>query len=360
MSVSDTGFEDLDDALDDASALLDADTGGLLRGAASAGALVRATAAAVGEGALDALDGHAPRSVVLAWASGSARYAGELVTAVAAATSGIPVLATHTVPRWLGPLDVLVVLADDGGDTLLAEEVGRAGRRGAEVVLGCPEEGPLAAAGGPRAHRLPPRVPVPAGMTFPRHVAVAAAVLAKLVGPGSPAGDFEVLADALDAEAASNHPAREVFRNPAKRLAARMSGHECVLAGAGAPGTVVAEHAAALLLRHAGILATAATLSDVLASPARHRSVDRDQRASLFHDPQLDGPLVGAAHRVLVLATAEEHAQAQAHTQILDDVEVLTATEAGAPGASGVGALPQLMVLAARLQTAAAYLGLLR
>lgn len=360
MSVSDPGVEDLGDTLDDARALLAADTGGLLRGAASAGALVRATAAAVAEGALDALTGHAPRSVVVAWGTGTARYAGELVAAVAAATSGIPVLATHTVPRWLGPLDVLVVLADDAGDTVLAEEVGRAGRRGAEVVLGCPEEGPLAAAGGSRALRLPPRVPVPAGMTFPRHVAVAAAVLATLVGPGQPAGDLEVLADLLDAEAGRDHPANDVFGNPAKRLAARMSGHGCVLAGAGAPGTVVAEHAAAVLLRHAGIVAAAVTLPDVLASPAQRGSAGPDQPAGLFHDPQLDGPLVGVARRVLVLATADEHAQAQARTQVLDDVEVLTATEAGAPGPPGVGALAELMVLGVRLQTAAVYLGLLR
>ncbi|MEO6881320.1 MAG: tobH protein [Mycobacteriaceae bacterium] len=356
MSVPVTGVEDLDDA----RALLDADTSGLLRGAASAGALVRATAAAVAEGALDALDGHAPRSVVVAGGSGSARLAGDLVAAASAASSGIPVLATHTVPRWVGPLDVLVVLADDAGDSVLAEEVGRAARRGAEVVLGCPEDGPLAAAGGSRTLRLPPRVPVPAGMSFPRHVAVAAAVLATLVGPGQPAGNLEVLADALDAEAGRDRAANDVFGNPAKRLAVRMSGHGCVLAGAGAPGTVVAEHAAVALLRHAGIVAAAVSLSDALAAPAHPGSVGHDQRAGLFHDPQLDGPLVGTPRRVLVLATAEDHARAQARTQALDDVEVLTATEVGEPGLPGAGALTELLVLGLRLETAAVYLGLLR
>lgn len=360
MSVPVSGAPELGDTLDDPQALLAADTAGLLRGAASAGALVRATAAAAAEGALDALDGHAPRSVVITWGPGPARYAAELVVAAVAATSGIPVLATHTVPRWLGPLDVLVVLADDGGDPVLAEEVGRAGRRGAEVVLGCPEEGPLAAAGGPRAMRLHPRVPVPVGMTFARHVAVTAVVLATLVGPGRPGGDLELLADALDAEAGRDHPANDVFANPAKRLASRMSGHEVVLAGAGAPGTVVGEHAAAALLRHAGIGAAAVALSEVLAAPSNPGAAGRGSLESLFHDPQLDGPPVGAPRRVLVLATAAEHPRAEARAAALEDVEVLTATEPGAPGAPGDGALVELMVLAARLEAAAVYLGLLR
>ncbi|MCV7105140.1 TobH protein, partial [Mycolicibacterium chitae] len=55
--------------IDDTEGLIEADRDGLLRSASMAGAQVRATAAAVDEGALDALRGaQRPRSVV--WVAG--------------------------------------------------------------------------------------------------------------------------------------------------------------------------------------------------------------------------------------------------------------------------------------------------
>ena len=48
--------------LDDTDALLEADSDGLLRAAAQAGAQVRATASAVDEGALESVTGGAPSS----------------------------------------------------------------------------------------------------------------------------------------------------------------------------------------------------------------------------------------------------------------------------------------------------------
>ncbi|MDN2502236.1 tobH protein, partial [Nocardia nova] len=61
--------------LDDVASLEAADSGGILRSAASGGAQVRATAAAVAENALIRLDGLRPRSLVLVSGTGRAARA---------------------------------------------------------------------------------------------------------------------------------------------------------------------------------------------------------------------------------------------------------------------------------------------
>ena len=74
--------------LDDADAVMAADSHGALHSAALAGAQIRASAAAVREGALSALEGMRPRSVVFVAASGPARRAAELVTSIFGPSAG--------------------------------------------------------------------------------------------------------------------------------------------------------------------------------------------------------------------------------------------------------------------------------
>ena len=69
--------------LDDAEALLEADTQGLLRAAATAGAQVRATAAAVEEAALDPVSGGGrPRTLIWVAGRGAAESAGAMLSAL--------------------------------------------------------------------------------------------------------------------------------------------------------------------------------------------------------------------------------------------------------------------------------------
>ncbi|MFM9034017.1 MAG: TobH protein, partial [Mycobacterium sp.] len=65
--------------LDDAGGLAEADRDGLLRASAMAGAQVRATAAAVEEGALAQLDGARPRTVIWLAGRGPAEAAGAML-----------------------------------------------------------------------------------------------------------------------------------------------------------------------------------------------------------------------------------------------------------------------------------------
>ena len=117
--------------LDDVDGLLAADRDGLLRAAAMAGAQVRATAAAVDEGALDSVRaGGPPRTLIWIADAGPARSAGAMLVGAFAATTGVPIVPAAAVPPWTGALDVVVVAGADAGDPVLVT----AAATGARVI----------------------------------------------------------------------------------------------------------------------------------------------------------------------------------------------------------------------------------
>ncbi|HCA52529.1 MAG TPA: TobH protein, partial [Mycobacterium sp.] len=100
--------------LDDTEGLLEADRDGFLRASAQAGAQVRATAAAVDEGALESITGgQRPRTVIWVGARGAAEAAGAMLTAALSGSAAEPLVILSDSPPWVGPLDVLVAAGDD-------------------------------------------------------------------------------------------------------------------------------------------------------------------------------------------------------------------------------------------------------
>ncbi|HPX37286.1 MAG TPA: TobH protein [Mycobacterium sp.] len=362
--------------LDDTEGLLDADRDGLLRAAATAGAQVRATAAAVEEGALESVAGdQRPRTVVWVAGRGPAESAGAMLAAALSGTTGAPIVTVAESPPWIGPLDVLIAAGDDPGDPALVGAAAIAVRRGARVVVAAPYEGPLRDATAGRAAVLAPRLWVPDEFGLSRYLAAGLATFSA-VDPSVPAPLAE-LADSLDAEAARNSAAREVFTNPAKALADRISGRPTVLAGDCAATLALARHGAAVLLRVAGEPVAAAGLGDALAA-LRTGIASRfgDSVDALFHDEEIDGPLPGRP-RVVALALAAERQTLSARVSGIDGVELIGADDVGtgdvgaeefSPGDLGAetsGSAPgpgrvqdQLAILALRLEMAAVYLRL--
>jgi len=337
--------------LDDAARLLAADSEGRLRGAASAGALVRSVAEDARRGVLASLQSRTVRSVVLVAARGPARHAALLLQALVGDVATMPVVHAAQTPRWVGALDVVVVATDDPGDAQLAQSVASAVGRGAEVVLCAPVEGLLAPAAAGRALALPPRVWVPDGMGLLHFAAAGLAVLTALRACATP--DLAAVADELDAEAERNQAGREVFANPAKALALRCSGNNLVLAADSTAPGVLAAHLAGSLLSYAGIVAVPVELAQALvAQPVS----GGDSVQSLFHDPEIDGPLPVTPLRVVLLGTASERTRLQARSAALTDVELaLGSIESGVLQEDPIA---ELLQLAARCETAAVYLGL--
>ena len=100
--------------------LLAADRDGLLRAASMAGAQVRATAAALDEGALDPLQSdQPPRTVIWVAGRGNAETAGAMLAAMLGGSAAAPIVVASEVPPWIGALDVLVLAGDDPGDPAL-------------------------------------------------------------------------------------------------------------------------------------------------------------------------------------------------------------------------------------------------
>lgn len=347
--------------LDDTDALLAADRDGLLRAASAAGAQVRATATALAEGVLEPLNlGQPPRSVVWVAGRGTAATAGSVLAAALGASVTAPMVVCSEAPPWLGALDVLIVAGDDPGDGALVGAAATGVRRGARVLVLAPDEGPLRDITVGRSVALAPRLWVRDDFTLARYLAAGLAAVAVLdMGLQT---DVAALADELDAETLRNSAGREVFINPAKTLAERMSGREVVLAGDNAATLAAARHSAAVLLRIAGQAAAAVGLPDALAG-----LVGRTE-GSLFHDEQIDGPLP-PRRRTFVLATDAERPTVLARIGGFDDVDVINAEDVpdGSVASAGVepplgGERPeqQLAMLAVRLEMTAVYLRLVR
>jgi hypothetical protein len=348
--------------IDDADALIAADRDGLLRAASTAGAQVRATAAASEEGALDPVRGDTPRTVIWVAGRGTAETAGTMLAATLGGTAAAPIVVAAEAPPWIGALDVLIVAGDDPGDPALVGAAATGVRRGARVVVAAPYEGPLRDSTAGRVAVLEPRMRVPDEFGLGRYLAAGLAAL-ESVDP-KVRTDLAVMADELDAEALRNSAGREVLTNPAKALAERMAGRAIVLAGDCAATLALARHGSSALLRIGHRVVAATGLADALvalrATPGLADSAD-----ALFHDEAIDGPLPERL-RVLALTLAADRAVVAARVAPLDDVDIVGAEDvpdvtvgpAGQVGAQR--AEQQLAILAVRLEMAAVYLRLVR
>lgn len=348
--------------LDDAEALLAADRDGLLRAASMAGAQMRAAAAALYEGELDSLCAdQPPRTLVWVAGRGTAERAGSVLAAALGGSLAAPIVVAPDAPAWIGALDVLVLAGDDPSDPTLVSAAATAVRRGARVVVVGPFEGPLRDATAGRAVVLAPRLRVTEDFGLYHYLGAGLATL-QVVDPAFEV-DLAALADDLDAEALRNSAGRELFTNPAKNLAERMSGLEVVLAGDTSATLALARHGAAMLLRIAHRPVAAVGLADALVAlrAGMGAAPGADREAALFHDEQIDGPLP-ARVRTFVLATDNVRPVVMARVADLSEVEVLAAEDVPdvkVPVSSGHPE-QQLAMMAVRLEMTAVYLRLVR
>lgn len=366
-----TGAADLDDVDD----LIAGDSDGLLQAAALAGAQVRAVAEAIREGVLGPLATLRPRSVVVVHGdSGVARDAVALIVACLASRVDVPIVSAPGLPGWVGPLDVVVVAGDDAGDMALADAAARAQRRRAEVVVAAPLEGPLRDALGGGGIDMSPRVQVDPRFRFIGYVATLLAVFTSLsdvrfTGTVPLVTD---IADALDDEAATDHPARETFHNRAKLLAAGMADRRVVWTGDSPAASVVAARNATSVLALSGKICGAADIDDVARMSLQSWAAGGPSAVdSIFHDPQIDGPLTDEPPRVMAVTTATRQWYTQRRIAGIPDADTVigdpdrddAATHpAAAPGpddlADGPADLAGYMLLALRVDIAAVYLHL--
>src|SRR5690606_18916553 len=218
----------IDEALlDDEKALIEADSGGMLRAAASAGPQVRESTVLAGEANLGVLaDEGRPRAVVVAGV-GTAARTGDVLATVAGPRCPVPVLAPRSagVPGWVGAADVVIAVSASGRSPEALAAAEAAARRGARLVaVGAPDSQLQSVAERARA----PFVPVPRraparaslwALTVPVLLAARALGLVRINE-----ADLAETAARLDADADRCRPGAESFVNPAKSLAIDLAG----------------------------------------------------------------------------------------------------------------------------------------
>jgi glucose/mannose-6-phosphate isomerase len=297
--------------LDDADGLASADLSGMLRTIAGAGAQVREASTRAAEADVGSLSEERPRAVVLS-AVGSSAAACEVLRALVADDVPLPLIEASgpTLPRWVGPLDLVIAVSRSGTATPTLDAATEAGRRGCRVVTISAPRSPLDVLGD-RVRGLTLAVD-----KADRHtrtslwslvvplIAVADALGLVAVSPDAVA----LAADRLDTIAEKCRPGSESFVNPAKRLALDISGSLPVIWGAGGLCRVAAKRFARQLHANAKYPALDGGLQE-----AAHGSVALFDGAfatvpaeDVFRDPFDDPTPTSMPIRVVLMRDAPE------------------------------------------------------
>jgi hypothetical protein len=259
--------------LDDASVWQRADA--TLRWLAESGARVRREVAeaaeAIADGVSRAAEQQRPRAVVAAGPDS------RLLRAVLEPWCPVPFVAwpAPSLPGWAGGLDLVVVLAHDGGAGS-ASAVAEAVRRGCQVVVACPPGSMVAEHAAGRWSTILPS-------TTRDQLATAVVMLDYLeqvrLGPQT---DAERVATALDEVATACSPHRDLSVNPAKELAISMADAVPMVWGGSVLAARAARRIAESLRRTSG--------RSALAGDAEHLLpvLDAARPHDVFDDPFAD------------------------------------------------------------------------
>lgn len=199
----------------------------LLRQLALLGARIREDARAEPIGAVEGLT--RPRGVIALGAEA------RLIRAVLEPVCPAPLVAwpAEGLPGWVGPLDLVVILAGSGEDTALIRSAAEAVRRGAAIIVAAPLGSPVATAAASKG-----TVQLPTSSQDDTATAIVALELLHKIGLGPKVGALDA-ADSADKVAQACSPLLDASVNPAKGLAMGMADDLPLLWG----GTVLAARA---------------------------------------------------------------------------------------------------------------------
>lgn len=261
--------------LDDDRVLAEADP--VLRDLAESGARVRRDAVDAADALTRAVarvrGGERPRAVVAAGPDS------RLLRAVLEPWCPVPFVAWPGagLPGWVGSLDLVVVLAPEGGDVATSFAVAEAVRRGAQVVVASPP-GSLVAEHA--AGRWSTVLEVRTGDQLAAAVVMLDFLEQVHLGPRT---DVEEVARSLDDVARDCSPHRDLALNPAKTLAIALAEVQPVVWGGSVLAARAARRVAEALRRASGRSAIAGDAEHLL--PVLEAAPVRD----LFDDPYADG-----------------------------------------------------------------------
>ncbi|WP_405013073.1 SIS domain-containing protein [Kitasatospora sp. NBC_01539] len=287
----------LDDILlDDPAALQRADREHALLALAGAGARVRTAVRLAEEAGLSALRPEGRPRTVLVAGHGSALAAADVLAALAVTACQVLPLVPSDVrrdepgsfssglrwqlPGWIGPLDLLVISSSTGREQGLVRLAQQAYARGCAIGVVAPAGSALAeAALQVRGLALPfaesavepddvpggePDLPAEDPAALWAHLAPLAALADRVGAAQLPAGSLQALADRLDEVAVRCRPDAAAYLNPAKGLAAQLSGTVPLVWAEGPVAAAAAGRFATMLADRGGLPALTGRLPQAL------------------------------------------------------------------------------------------------
>lgn len=260
-----------DDAwLDDRASLAGADE--VLRRLASAGARLRREFAESVQPTSQLHEMPRPRAVVAAGAE--ARF----IRAIVEPVCPVPFVAwaAHGLPGWVGALDLVVVLASDAADAGLISTVHEAVRRGAQLIIACPEGSPISEHASGTSTTL---LPTSTGDTM---AAAIVAITGMHVMQLAPEVEPNRVAEAMDRVAEDCSPFLDATENPAKEIALGLAEAQPLIWGGSVLAARASRRVAEAVRAASGRAALAADVDALL--PVLDAAAPRDPFADPFED----------------------------------------------------------------------------
>jgi glucose/mannose-6-phosphate isomerase len=278
--------------LDDISRMTALDASEMLQAVASSGAQMREAVTAIDRSGLaEIAKGQQPRNVVIAGLGGSG-VGGDVLKAVIGQATPLPIISerSHSLPGWVGPMDVVIGVSCSGMTEETLSTTAEAGRRGARVIT--------IGAGGSDLEKLSKSIAgaihfaIDAKGRSPRaslwtHATPLLMVANALGIAHIDEKEFEIAADLMDELSVVNGPSVPLGENSAKALALSCAESLPMVWGTGMIGATAAGRFMAQLAENAKIPAAhgelpevghnqIVTFDGVLAGAAPERDIFRD------------------------------------------------------------------------------------
>ncbi len=350
--------------LDDVAAMLAADPGEMLAATATAGAQVRRGLAEANRDEIARIgEAGRPRAVVVTGMGGSG-ISGQVIEALANATSPIPVVSSrgYGLPAWVGADDVVISLSCSGGTEETIAAAHEAARRGSKLVS--------ITSAGSALHDFTASVRGSSTMLVDAKGLMPRASMWTLLTPlllvgnqlgvvSVPDTDLQHAADVIDEIGQQCAVERESFENPAKLLAVALAGSLPMIWGTGAIGPVASYRFISQLAENAKI-------------PAIHGEIPESQHNQVV---VLDGPFAGASSveeifedragrelnrkfRLVLLRDSIEHPQMAKRAEIVSDIADRRGVPVTRVDATGTRIIHRLASLVALTDWASVYTAL--
>jgi glucose/mannose-6-phosphate isomerase len=254
--------------LDDIEGMTALDASDMLPAVASSGAQMREAVSTIDRSDLARIaKGDQPRNIVFSGLGGSG-VGGQVMRAVLGQSASVPIVLeqTHSLPGWVGPMDVVIGVSCSGMTEETLSMTAEAGRRGARVIT--------IGAGGSDLEKLSQSIggavhfAIDAKGRSPRaslwtHATPLLLVANALGVAHIDEKEFDIAADLMDELSVANGPSVSLGENSAKTLALQCAGSLPMVWGTGMIGATAAARFMAQLAENAKIPSAHGELPEV-------------------------------------------------------------------------------------------------